>query len=99
MCPISNVRTGVVASIEKHPVKDYYDKGLIVFVNTDDPEMFHNTMVDEYYECIDKLGFGMNDIYKLAENAIDSAWCENRTKQSLKTELNNYFKSNNISYD
>jgi len=96
MCPISNVRTGVVPSIEKHPVKDYYDKGLMVFVNTDDPEMFNNSMVDEYTACINNLGFDMNGIKNLALNAVRSAWCDENKKASLVTGINNYYKSYNF---
>jgi len=96
MCPLSNVRTGVTGSIEKHPIKQYYDNGLIVFVNTDDPEMFNNTMVDEYEACINKLGFSLDDIKHLALNAISSAWCDGNKKASLEAGINNYFKSNNF---
>jgi adenosine deaminase len=96
MCPISNVRTGVVSSIDKHPVKDFYDKGLNVFVNTDDPEMFNNTMVDEYTACIARLGFGKEDIKQLLLNAVRSAWCEENKKISLEDEIINYFKSNSF---
>ena len=28
MCPISNVRTGSVSSIEEHPVRRYFERGL-----------------------------------------------------------------------
>lgn len=92
MCPLSNVRTGVVASIDKHPVKEFFDKGLMVFVNTDDPEMFNNTMTDEYEVCINELGFDMNGIRQLALNAVRSAWCDDEMKSKLETDINNYFK-------
>jgi len=94
MCPISNVRTGVVKNILEHPLKDYYKKGMNVFLNTDDPKMFNNTMVDEYSAFIE-MGFGLSDAEKLAMNAIASAWCTEEVKQSLKNEINNYFSSNN----
>ena len=96
MCPISNVKTGVVSSIDKHPIKEFYNKGLNVFVNTDDPEMFNNTMVDEYYECIYSMGFKLSDVKQLALNAINSAWCSNEMKNLFSEDLNNYFEKNNI---
>ena len=33
MCPISNVRTGVVESYEKHPVRRYYQRGMVLSIN------------------------------------------------------------------
>jgi adenosine deaminase len=96
MCPISNVKTGVVSSIGEHPIKEYFKNGLNVFVNTDDPEMFNNTMADEYFECVNSLGFTLNDVRQMGLNAISSAWCSEEIKKKLKKELNSYFESNKI---
>ncbi len=38
LCPLSNIRTGVVESIEDHPARAYLQRGLLVSVNTDDPQ-------------------------------------------------------------
>ncbi len=92
MCPISNIRTGVVKNIKEHPVRDYYKKGLNVFVNTDDPKMFNNSMEEEYLMLMEECGFKSADIKKLTENGINSAWCENSKKQKLVNELNRYLK-------
>jgi adenosine deaminase len=91
MCPISNIRTGVVKNIREHPLKDYYKKGLNVFVNTDDPKMFNNSLEEEYILLMEECGFISADIKKLTENAINSAWCENSKKQKLINELNRCF--------
>jgi adenosine deaminase len=93
-CPLSNLRTGVVKKIEEHPVKDYYKKGLIVFLNTDDPKMFNNTLAEEYEMFIEKMGFGLSDVKKLMNNAIDSAWCGDKEKLQVRKQVNEYF--NNI---
>jgi adenosine deaminase len=56
-CPISNVRTGVVAEVTQHPIRHYYDQGLLVSVNTDDPKMFNTSLEEEYAQLIERLGF------------------------------------------
>jgi adenosine deaminase len=88
MCPISNIKTGVVNNIKEHPVKDFYKKGLNVFVNTDDPKMFNNSMEEEYLLLMQECGFKSVDIRKLIENAVNSAWCEHNKKHKLIIELN-----------
>jgi len=93
MCPLSNVKTGVVKKIEEHPVKDYYKKGLKVFVNTDDSMMFNNSLDEEYFMLISKMGFGIHDVRKIALNAIDSAWCTIEYKRELSDKLISYFES------
>jgi adenosine deaminase len=96
MCPLSNVRTAVVKSIEEHPVKDYYRKGLIVFLNTDDPKMFNNSLREEYVMFVDKMCFGLDDVKVLMNNAINSAWCNENDKKALRNELNLYCIQNNL---
>jgi adenosine deaminase len=88
LCPLSNVRTGVVKSFEKHPLKQYYDKAMIVFLNTDDPKMFNNTLTEEYYFFIEKMGYSLDDVKKLLNNAVDSAWCSEEEKRQLRRTIN-----------
>jgi len=61
MCVISNVKTQVCKSIEDHPIKKYYDKGLIVTVNSDDPTMFNTSITREYTVLVEELGFVIKD--------------------------------------
>ena len=63
-----------------------------MFVNTDDPKMFNNSLDDEYLILIEECGFELNDIKKLIENSINSAWCERSKKQNLINEINRYFE-------
>ena len=46
MCPISNVRTGVVSSITEHPVRRYFERVIVVTINSDDPKMFGNSLAE-----------------------------------------------------
>ena len=48
ICLSSNVCTGAVASIETHPVRQLYDSGVPVTINTDDPAIFRTTLEREY---------------------------------------------------
>ena len=57
MCPISNVCTASVSSLKEHPIYDFYKKGMLVSVNTDDPKMF-NTSVENEYISIRDIQFG-----------------------------------------
>ena len=48
VCPTSNIATRAVDRLENHPIKQLYDAGVHVTVNSDDPPMFGTTLTREY---------------------------------------------------
>jgi adenosine deaminase len=90
MCPTSNLRTGVVADISKHPIRAFFDQGLLVSVNTDDPRMFGTSLEAEYLSLAEHQGFRLEDIRRLVENAIDSTWAEESARARLRREVSEW---------
>jgi adenosine deaminase len=83
MCPISNLRTGVVGTMAEHPIRRLFDRGLLVTVNTDDPKMFGNSLALEY-RCLEAdLGFTRNEIRRLIVHGIRSTWLPDDEKRQL----------------
>ena len=70
MCPLSNVRTRLVDAIESHPIRRYFDRGILVTVNTDDPMMFGNSLAAEYQALVEAHKFTRADIQALVLNGI-----------------------------
>ncbi|MEE8441752.1 MAG: adenosine deaminase [Spirochaetia bacterium] len=87
MCPISNLRTGVVSSIADHPVRRYFDRGLVVTVNTDDPKMFGNSLAQEYRLLHEELGFSRGEIRGLILQGIGASWLSASRKRALTDEF------------
>jgi adenosine deaminase len=85
MCPLSNVRTGVVRSFEEHPARRYFQHGIIVTINSDDPKMFGNCLAEEYRLLEEKLGFSRQEIRQLILNAIQASWLAETKKWALTT--------------
>lgn len=79
MCPLSNVRTMVVHRIDDHPIRRYVREGLLVTMNTDDPEMFGDSLAEEYAILEHRLGFTRDEVQALVLNGIRASWlCEAR---------------------
>jgi len=55
VCITSNYQSGVVASLETHPLMKMLDSGLNVTINTDDPSISRITLSHEYYTACDDL--------------------------------------------
>jgi adenosine deaminase len=74
MCPISNLRTGAVARIEDHPIRLYFQKGIRVTVNTDDPAMFNTSLAEEYEALETRLGFTEPELRTLVDTGFECSW-------------------------
>ena len=87
MCPISNVRTGVVPDLAAHPIRAFFERGLLVTVNTDDPAMFDTSLAREYRELARVHGFTRAEICGLVENAARASWLSDVAKAELLATL------------
>jgi adenosine deaminase len=83
-CPTSNVRTRVVRAIKNHPIKLFSDLGLAVTVNTDDPSIFATDMNNEYLQLHQRLGFTLQELFKLSLNAVNSSFLSEELKSKMR---------------
>jgi aminodeoxyfutalosine deaminase len=86
-CPVSNVRTNAVPSVKEHPVRAFYDMGIRVTVNSDDPSMFGTDMNNEYIQLHGQLGFTVPELFQISLNAVDSAFLPDEDKTRLREEF------------
>lgn len=87
LCPLSNVRTGVTPDVGQHPARRYFDRGLRVTINTDDPQMFGNSLAEEYLALMTELAFTPEEILALVRNGIEAAWLAPEGKARLRAEV------------
>ena len=83
MCPLSNVRTGVVPSLAQHPIRRYVEAGLLVTVNTDDPKMFGNCLAEEYAGLEFVLGLSRESVHEIILNGIRGSWLPDLRKEEM----------------
>ena len=88
ICPQSNIRTGALglqlqragARIEDHPLPALFRHGIPIVLSTDDPAMFHTTLLNEY-EHAHQLGMTENELLRLTQMSFDFAF-EQRNSQT-----------------
>ncbi len=83
MCPMSNVRTGVIKRLADHPIRQCFDHGMLISVNTDDPKMFHTSLAREYHLLELHCGFTRSEICSLILLAIQSSWLPDSRKTAF----------------
>jgi adenosine deaminase len=87
VCLSSNVRLGVVASIERHPLPAMLEAGCRVSLATDDPAYFDTTPSKEYRIAATLLGIDYSELARITHNAIMTGFCKAEVKASLRASL------------
>jgi aminodeoxyfutalosine deaminase len=80
ICPISNVRTRAVASLETHPLPRLVEAGVRCSISTDDPAMFGTDLTTDY-DAAARLGLSPRAAY---EAGLAGALCDAQTKARLR---------------
>jgi len=83
VCVLSNLRLGVAASLEQHPLPTMLAAGILCTVNTDDPTFF-SCDLDSEHEAARSLGADPRTAF---EAGITGALCDQDTKTHLRTIL------------
>lgn len=91
ICPTSNIRLGLYPEMAAHPVRQLWDAGLYLTINTDDPPMFGTTLTDEYRALAIVHGFTMDELKRLSLNAARAAFLPAKEKQAMVAMVENEF--------
>lgn len=74
ICLTSNVQTRVTESYAAHPLREFFDRGVNVTLNTDNRLMSGTTLTGEYVFAAEHLGFTMDELAGIALNGFESAF-------------------------
>jgi aminodeoxyfutalosine deaminase len=95
ICPQSNIRTGALAKqlrlsearITDHPLPQLWRHGIPIVLSTDDPAMFHTTLLAEY-ENVAQMGLSETELAQLANMSFEHAFLSENEKLSLRRARN-----------
>lgn len=83
VCPSSNVFTrAYVHELGEHPVRTFFERGLNVTINTDDPTIFGIELADEYLNLYNHCGFDLNEILVLIRNNLNATFLSAHNKSN-----------------
>jgi len=92
VCPTSNcmLMPQLGGKIENHPLRQLYDAGVKLTLNSDDPGMFDCTLGGEYDIARTVFGFTESELHGITRTAINAAACEAALKTDLLRKVDAY---------
>lgn len=90
ICITSNLRTGCCGRPEDHPLRNYFESGLMVTLNSDDPALFGSNLADEYLLAHKQYGLTLEHLRELAGNSIEASFLPDGRKLELLRRVEQY---------
>jgi adenosine deaminase len=87
VCMTSNYQSGVVGSLDTHPLMRMLDLGLNVTINTDDPSISRITLSHEYYTACEDLRMPQNILKQRIVAAAHACFLPENEKENLAKRL------------
>ncbi len=87
ICLTSNLRTGCCAALAAHPLRRYFDAGLLVTLNTDDPAMFSTSLAREYALAQQAFSFTDAELRTLAANSFRASFLPEERQRGFLSPL------------
>jgi adenosine deaminase len=87
VCPLSNLRLGIVNSMTAHPLPTMLRRGLLVTVNSDDPAYFGGYINDNFLALAASTDVTQDEIFQLAENSFTASFLDETEKKKWIARL------------
>jgi adenosine deaminase len=92
VCVTSNYQSGVVGSLDTHPLMKMLEAGLNVTINTDDPSISRITLSHEYYTACEDLRMPQNTLRQRIVAAANACFLSESEKEKLVLQLHKDLK-------
>jgi len=89
LCLTSNLQTQAVESIDVHPFMDFYEEGVKVTINTDDPRVSNTDINQEFLLAANEFGLDISDLKEILFNSVDASFVDAETKADLRHKIEN----------
>jgi adenosine deaminase len=90
ICPICNVQTGAVGSLEEHPIDRLFQYGLSVGINTDTRGITNTTLTKEYAQLAAHFDWTAEHFRACNYHALEASFLPAEKKARLKAVLDDY---------
>ena len=94
ICPTSNIFTQkFVKTLSEHPMHKFFEKGILVTLNTDDPLFFGVELLDEYWNAYSQMGFKISELKTVIQNSFTASFMGQSQKGSYLASFDMAWKN------
>ena len=83
VCPLSNQLLNYTKNIQTNQGNLLLKSGVDITINSDDPTMFQNTQVDDFFYAILSWNINLQSLYRIIANNITHAADLNQTSKTI----------------
>ncbi|MDO4741149.1 MAG: adenosine deaminase [Eubacteriales bacterium] len=87
ICPTSNLNTAIFEKMEDSPLLPMLEKGIRVTINSDNMVVSATDVQQELMKVIEAFSLTEEQLWQLAQNAVDASYADSETKDWLTAEL------------
>ncbi len=91
-CITSNVRLNIVRNLKEHPFGYFLNRGILITLNTDDPQVFNTTITSEYLLAAETFHLNVDQLMQISRNGIKGSFLSPSSKEKI-------LQNANITYD
>ncbi|MFI4919048.1 MAG: adenosine deaminase [Legionellales bacterium] len=87
LCPTSNVFLGLFKDMHSHPLPKFYEAGIKISINSDDPPFMSTTLAQEYKRVQEAYQYSNETMNAITRMAIEAAFVDEVTRATLLEKL------------
>jgi adenosine deaminase len=87
LCPTSNLFLGLFKDMNSHPLPRFYESGIQISINSDDPPFMSTTLGKEYQRVQESYQYSDETMKDITRMAIHSAFVDEATRTELLAQL------------
>jgi adenosine deaminase len=99
VCPVSNVGTGVFASLAEHPFERLRAAGVVVTLNSDDPPMFGAWLTDVYEAARATWGYADEQLAEIARTGVRASFADDDIKARILRGIDGWLAAGSTAPD
>ncbi|UCX03090.1 adenosine deaminase [Shewanella glacialimarina] len=82
-CPTSNLHTSTIADYDSHPFMQFFNSGVLIGLNTDDPGVSNIDINHEYRVAKSEMGLTDEQLSQVQRNGVEMAFMSDSERKAL----------------